>query len=125
MKSNIHNPDVRPFLAEQLTLAGIPVRLVSFDQATATQSVLRGALIGVVKRCACRTPIETFCTGNTRIETIDDINARSKPGTALDHMYSAIEGSNSIFVNDKEMRCTTGDLDDHYKQLLRFDTAER
>lgn len=111
------------FLAEQLRLAGMPVRLGSFDQANATQAVLRGALSALVKRCACRTSIETFCSGDTRIEKVDGINSRFKPGAALDHVYSSIESASSFTVNDREMRCSTADLDSHFRQLLRLDDA--
>lgn len=111
------------FLADQLRLAGIPVRLVSFEQANATQAVLRGALSDIVKRCGCRTSIDQFCTGGTRIDSVDGISARSKPGAALDHVYSSIEGASSVTVNDQEMRCHAADLDSHFKQLLRLDGA--
>ena len=109
------------FLAEQLRLAGIPVRLVSFDQANATQAVLRGTLSALVKRCACRTFVDTFCTGDGRIEKVDGINSRSKPGAALDHVYSSIEIASNVTVNDREMRCAAADLDSHFRQLLQLD----
>jgi hypothetical protein len=111
------------FLAEQLRLAGIPVRLVSFDQANATQAVLRGALSAIVKRCGCRTSIDALCTSDTRIENVDEISARSKPGAALDHLYSSIEGASNITVNEREIRCAAADLDSHFRQLLRLEDA--
>jgi hypothetical protein len=106
------------FLAEQMQQSGIAVSLVPVDQATATQSVLRNALGGIVQRCACRSAIKPFCDGGTRIETIDGINARFKPGTALTRVFSSIESGQSVTVNTAQLRCTADDLDGHFRQLL-------
>jgi hypothetical protein len=113
------------FLAEQLRLSGIAVRLVPVDQATATQAVLRNALGAVVKRCGCRTSIEPFCNGGTRIETVDGVSARFQPGAALARVFSSIEAGESIAVNATQLQCDAEDLDGHFRQLLRIDDARR
>jgi hypothetical protein len=111
------------FLAEQLRASGIAVQLVSADQATATQAVLRKALSSVVTRCSCRIELEPLCSGEVRIETVDEISGRFKPGAALARVIRSSELGDVMTVNGIPMQCSKGDLDSHFKQLLRIDEA--
>jgi hypothetical protein len=111
------------FFARQLSASGIAVKLVPVDQATATQATLRSALTAVVTRCTCRIELEPFCSGDTRIETIDRISARFKPGEALARIMKSSELGDVLTVNGTPMQCSKGDLDGHFTQLLRIETA--
>jgi hypothetical protein len=112
------------FLAEQLRTSGIAVQLVNTDQATATQAVLRKALSAVVTRCTCRIELEPLCSGGARIETVDEISGRYKPGAALARVMRSSELGDVMTVNGIPMQCSKGDLDSHFKQLLRIDEAK-
>ena len=111
------------FLAEQLRTSGIAVRLVSADQATATQAGLRKALSAVVTRCTCRIELEPLCSSGARIETVDEINGHFNPGAALARMIRSSELGDVLTVNGTPMQCSKGDLDPHFRQLLRIDEA--
>jgi hypothetical protein len=111
------------FLAEQLRTSGIAVHLVSADQATVTQAVLRKALSAVVTRCTCRIELEPLCSGGARIETVDGISGRFKPGDALARVMRSSELGDVLTVNGIPMQCSNGDLDSHFRQLLRIDEA--
>ncbi|MEA2237086.1 MAG: hypothetical protein QOC81_1810 [Thermoanaerobaculia bacterium] len=108
------------FLTRQLSASGIAVQLVPVDQATATQTVLRKALSAMVTRCACRIALEPLCSGNSRIETVDEINGRFKPGEALARVMRSSEQGDVLIVNAIPLQCSKGDLDGHFTQLLRI-----
>ena len=97
------------------------MQLVSADQATATQAGLRKALSAVVTRCTCRIELEPLCSGGARIETVDEISGRYKPGAALARVMRSSELGDVLPVNGTPMQCSKGDLDSHFRQLLRLD----